>query len=205
MGLIHMLGNRVWLLLSCAMLCNSVAASTVALETRPWPTEQRCDSCVTIQFVTMEFKLPLHMIGRVLDTGGDGLHILPPSEAPKQGVLLLAVPTAKLLGRYEQSGLLEGLDIKTNEQLFDALGAAPGSNKSLAVLRRIEGIDTASRYYKVSRDSVHAYWIQSPEPGGSQNIYVVINDDETVYLLSGDITQEFLDTVLSNLRVVELP
>jgi hypothetical protein len=151
--------------------------------------------------------LPLQEIERILVIGGGDsvLHILPKTNTPKKSVLFMSVGPDKLIESYKKSGLLQGLGVKTNEQFFDIIGKLPGKNKSIAAIRRVEHIDTAKRYIKTSRDSVHVYWIHSPLPKGSQRIYFVIDGEETVYLLAGDVTQKFYEAVLSNLRIVDIP
>lgn len=198
------LGLLVWLLLSIsAAQCR---AADVSLQPDPWPAGESCVACAPIQFGKLDMRLPLGQIGKILVSGGDdgALHILPRSLAPKQDVVFVKVPRARLLKDYEQSGYLEGLNISTNEQLFDTLGKPPGNNESLVRLRRIEGIDTATRYTKTSHGRVHVYWIQSPLPS-SQRVYVVIDGNENAYMLFGNVTREFYDAVLSNLRIEEVP
>jgi hypothetical protein len=181
--------------------------SVVTLEIQPWPVSKKCEICVPVQFGKLEMHLPLSEIERILVIGrGDSImHIIPKMNSPKVGFHFISVSPDKLIGLYKKSGLLQGLDVKTNEQLFDILGKLPGKNKSLATMRRLKDIDTAKRYIKTSKDSVHVYWIQSPLPEGSQRIYFVIDGEETVYLLAGDVTQKFYEAVLSNLRIVDIP
>ncbi len=52
----------------------------------------------------------------------------------------------------------------------------------------------------------HVYWIQSALPN-SQSVYFVVDSEgeKTVYLLAGNVTQEFYEAVLSNLRVTKVP
>ena len=133
------------------------------------------------------------------------MHVMPKTDSPKVGFQFLSLKPDKLIGLYKKSGLLQGLDIKTNEQLFDTLGKLPGKNKSLKTLRHLENIDTAKRYTKTSKDSIHVYWIRSPLPKGAQRIYFVIDGEESVYLLAGDVTQNFYEAVLSSLRIVDIP
>lgn len=206
MGLRRFLG-WVGLLLACALANQCLAGGAVELEREAWPAKRKCEECVIVQFGKLEMQLPRTLVGKILVTGtGDyGLHILPRAGASKDSVVFLAVPADKLMQRYEQIGLLRGLDITTNEQLFDALGRLPHDNKALATLRRIEGIDRASRYIKASRDTVHAYWVLSPSSGGSQHVHFVIDGEELVYTLAGNVTRELYEAVLSNLDIAELP
>lgn len=179
----------------------------VTLENQPWPVSEKCQTCVPVQFGQLKMHLPLSEIERILVTGSGSpiLHIIPKTSSPKEGLHFISVSPDKMIGLYKKSGLLDGMKVKTNEQLFDLLGKLPEKNKSLATMRRLKDIDTARRYIKTSKGSVHAYWIQSPLPKGSQRVYFVIDGQETVYLLAGDVTQKFYEAILSNLRIVDIP
>lgn len=152
-------------------------------------------------------RLPIEEIGKILVTGsGDStLHILPKAGNAKKSMVFLPVPPDRLINAYRKAGLLRELDITTNEQLFDALGQLPGEATSLAKIRRIEGIETAARYVKTSKGPVHVYWIQSPDDGGSQRVYFVIDGDDAAYMLAGDVTPGFFEAALANLRIANLP
>lgn len=194
----------------CGIPTPSCFAQTgVTLETQPWPAPKECEICVPVQFGKLETYLPLSELERILiiDAGGPVMHVIPKpkSGSPKIGFQLLSLKPDKLMALYKQSGLLQGLDIKTNEQLFDILGKLPENNKSLEKMRRLKDIDKAKRYIKTSKDNVHAYWIKSALPEGSQRIYFVIDGEEDVYLLAGDVTRKIFETVLSNLHVVDIP
>ena len=205
MGLIRARWKILGLFLLNTVFSQCVAADTVTLETQPWPAERACDACVTIQFMTLEMRLPLTEVGKVLAIGGPELHVLPRSGAPKESVLFVAIPPERLLKAFERDGLLRGLDIKTNERLFDTIGKLPGKSRSIARLRQIEGINTAAWYTKASNGPVHVYRIQHSLPGNSQKIYFVIDNEEMVYMLAGNVTQTFYEAVLSNLRIEKIP
>jgi hypothetical protein len=145
-------------------------------------------------------------VGRIVVAGsGDSImHIMAPGDVAKRSVSFLAVGPERLLKAYERSGLLKGAKVSSNEQLFDALGKVPTS-AGLAKIRGIEGVDSARRYSKSSKGPLHAYWIESALPGGSQKVYFVIDGQETVYLLAGEVTEDFLRAALANLRVVDVP
>ena len=194
------------LLLVYASLTPCSAENDVVLEQVQWPDKMKCDVCVAVQFGKLEMLLPLSEVGKLLVINSDSsaLHVLPKTNNPQEGALFLSVGPEKLMKRYRDSGLLRGLGIKTNEQLFDALGKTPTGNKSISTIRRIEHIDKADRYLKTSKESLHVYWIKSSPPN-SQGVYFVIDGQETVYLLAGNVTQRLYDAVLSNIRVVNVP
>ena len=194
------------LLLVYASLTPCSAENDVVLEQVQWPDKMKCDVCVAVQFGKLEMLLPLSEVGKLLVINSDSsaLHVLPKTNNPQEGALFLSVGPEKLMKRYRDSGLLQGLGIKTNEQLFDALGKTPAGNKSISTIRRIEHIDKADRYLKTSKESLHVYWIKSSPPN-SQGVYFVIDGHETVYLLAGNVTQRLYDAVLSNILVVNVP
>lgn len=182
------------------------ADSGVTLQQHAWPAKSKCEKCVTIQFDRLEMRLPLAEIGKILVIRGESnLFVLPPSSADKKAsVDFLAMPRSMLLGRYRKLGLLKGFDVRTNEQFFDLLGMQPDT-KALEILRELQGVAVAKRYIKMSKRSVHVYWIQSPLPGGSQKVYFVIDGDDMAYLLTGNVTARFLDAALSNLKIANVP
>lgn len=160
-----------------------------------------------IQFGKLDMNIPLSEIGKILVIGSDAnaLHILSASGHPKESVLFLTVPPRRFLKHYESTGLLKNRRIKTNEQLLDAMGVATGTDKNVETLRKIEELTTASRYTKTSKGSAHVYWIQSPLPGGSQKVYFVIDGEEDMYMLAGDVTRKFFEAVLANLKISDVP
>ena len=199
----------VWglgLFFASALFNPCLSENNVTLESLPWPNSSGCEICVSVQFEKLEMRLPLSKIGKILVAGSGApvLHILPNTNAPRESVLFSTVPPERLIRRYRKLGFLRGLGVTTNEQFFDLLGNPPRQNKSLATMRTIENIGIASHYFKTSKDSIHAYWIDTPPPN-LQRIYFVIDGEETVYSLWGNITQELYDAVLSNLRVVDVP
>jgi len=205
-----MMQQRAWALLilfASATFNPCRAADEVTLEMRPWPAPRNCDACIPIQFGKLEMRLPISEIGKILVAGsGDSiLHILPNAENAREGLLFMTVTPDRLMNVYRSSGLLKNTGISTNEQLFDAMGKPPGTNKSLAAMRRIEHLDTAQEYLKASKEGVHVYWIKSSIPGGSQRVYFVLEGERQVYMLAGNITSVFYEATLSNLHIVDVP
>lgn len=207
MGMTRQAAWVLGIFFSVVLVNPCLSGEGASLETRPWPTAKNCETCIPIQFGKLEMSLPLSEIGRILVVGsGDSvLHILPKSNITEDGVLFLTMSPERLMGAYKNSGLLKKLGIATTEQFFDALGKLPGNNKSLAIMRRIEHIDVADSYIKTSKGSVHVYWIKSSFSGRPQRVYFVIDGEETVYLLAGNVTPEFYAETLANLRVVNVP
>ncbi len=192
--------------LACALTNPCFSQGSVALEKQPWPEMKQCEVCVPIQFGRLDMLLPLGGIGKILviNSESSALHIIPKTGDPTKSVLFLTPEPKDLLKRYQKAGLLQGLGINNNERLFDALGNPAAPNATLSIIRNIHHIDEASRYTKTSKGALHVYWIQSSAPG-SDYVYFVIDGDETIYLLAGDVTRIFYEAVLSNLRVVDMP
>ena len=207
MGLMYQTALMLGIFFASALFNPCSSQNNILLKTQPWPTPRSCELCIPIQFGKLEMHLPPSEIGKILVLGsGDSiLHFFPKKDNSLESVHFLTISPDRLIGTYNRSGFLKELGITTNEQLFDTLGRLPGEKKSLAMMRRVEHIDTAESYFKTSRDSIHVYWIKSSLPGGSQRIYFVINGEEIVYLLAGNVTKELYEAILSNLHIVNVP
>lgn len=86
------------------------AKEPVTLEVEPWPAARDCDTCVSIQFGTLELRLPLADVGKllVLSAGSHpALHMLPKSGEVTEGLMLLVMPSDKII---KQRGVVEGSD-----------------------------------------------------------------------------------------------
>ena len=197
--------SSIWFFLTSS-LCLADDGPTLVVE--PWPdATKECTSCVPIQFGKLDMKIPLSEIGRILVIGSDAaaLHIMSASGNPRESVLFLTVPPRRFLKHFKSIGLLKNLQITTNEQLLDAIGVATGTDKNIEKLRKILEVTDACRYTKTSKGPVHAYWIQSPLPGGSQVVYFVIDGENDMYMLAGDLTREFFEATLANLKISDIP
>ncbi len=194
------------LFFASALFNPCLSENNVTLEKQPWPSSKNCELCVPVQFGRLEMRLPLANIGKILVHGSDdsALHILPENNDPLEGVVFLTVKSESLIERYHRLGFFRGQEITTNEQFFDALGRLPIGKTPFLLIRRIEHVDKANRYIKTSKSPLHVYWIQS-RPPNSQYVYFVIDGEEIVYLLTGNVTQEFFEALLSNLRVEDVP
>lgn len=192
--------------LSIALFNPCFAENGVSLVEKPWPDIGSCQDCICVQFGRLEMRIPLSVAGKVLvtDHGDSVLHIFQENDG-KKAVHFLSVSRDRLMGMYESAGLLKGLDIGSNEDLFDALGRLSAGNEALAAMRRIESIDVADGYIKASKGAIHSYWIKSSLSGGAQRIYFVMDDDDTVYMLAGDVSKELYEAVLANMRIADIP
>ncbi len=195
-----------FLFIELFLLGSCSAKNHVVIEKRPWPQKSECAVCVPIQFGKLEMCLPLSEISKIFmhERGFNMVHILLPSVKQKKSIDILAKKPEQLIDRYKKAGLLDEYDVKTNEQFFDLLGRRQSNGKSLLKMRHIEGLNSATRYTKMTKDLLHVYWIES-QPPNSQYVYVVIDGEETVYLFAGDITEKFYNSLLSNMRITSVP
>jgi hypothetical protein len=167
-------------------------ADPVTLEIETWPAKRACEPCIPIQFGTLEMHIPLADIGKivVLTVGSEAAVNLSPKTGEPSDILVL-IETELEKGRH-------------GEKFFDQLGKVPVENKAIASLRRVYGIDTAARYTKASKDSLHVYWVRSNERKLNA-IYFVTEGSNRTFLLGGPITQAFYESLLANLRVTRIP
>jgi hypothetical protein len=212
MGIAH---RRFWLcalLLAGTLAFPCAAESDVVLEQVPWPPAKVCDACVAVQYGKLDMRLPLADIGKIL-VFGNGLSdltiILPDQAVPPKSVLFLALGPEKLLEKYRKLGFLRGKRITTNEQFFEYLGSRPEARanpkkRDLRTLRSLWQLHVADRYTKASKESLHVYWIHSSR-FNMQYLYFVTEGEKTVYEVSGEVSQQLYEIILSNLRVVDRP
>lgn len=65
------------------------------------------------------------------------------------------------------------------QEFFDMLGRPARGSDPLAKIRCIESVDTAQRYIKASKGSVHRYWVKAA-PQDVQHVHFVIDGNDTV-------------------------
>lgn len=182
------------------------ANGSVTLETQAWPAARPCEACVPFQFGLLEMRLPLAQIGKILVLGSDlsAVHLLPKNNDASNSILFLSMRRADLIGKYQAAGLLRQIEPLSNQAFFDRLGRLAAASDPFAIIRRIEHLDRAKRYLKASRDKLYAYWIQA-ESTQSQSVYFVVEGEETVYALLGQVTPEAYEFILANMHVSPLP
>lgn len=206
------LTNKIKIIFVCMVLnvifIQPIAAKDITLEVVDWPTtEVGCQNCVNIRFLALNMQIPLDLIDGLEIINADANLVIKPSYASKGSILFLSIPEEnQLINLIRGSSLFDDIDINNHEELFDLIGYLPTEGESVQILRRMKNIDIAKRYTKTSKDSVHAYWIQTKNPENNQSyseLYIVI-DDKTVYDISGEISQELYNAILSNLEIVPL-
>lgn len=187
-------------------VAHGVAVAADRLEQRPWPESRPCTACAPLQYGNLAMQLPLEIVGNILvfDAGPPVVNLFSASGNIGDSVTLLAVEQAQILGRHLPSGLIERYGVATAQQFYDLLGRPTEDEKMLAFAKDVERVSAASRYVKYSRESVHAYWIQSLQPG-DQVVNIVVDGQDTVYVLAGPVNQALLDAVLANLQVRRIP
>lgn len=177
------------------------------MEVVSWPTVASCNECVPIQFGLLSMRVPLARLGRIFVQEGElsgAVHFFGPDNEAKNSVMLGAVPRVRLLGSYETAGLVRKGEFAGPEVFFDQLGTQSAAPGAFAALRRIEKLDRAKRYTKATRGPLHAYAMQA-EPPNAEQVYIVIDGEQTVYRMIGRITPEFYEAILSNMQVVPVP
>ncbi len=168
-------------------------AEPVTLELEPWPAQRECEACVVLQFRTLEMRIPLTEMERIISVA-KGWHFVPPSGRVGDSLTLIeALPPEKAK-----------LRVANDEQFFDRLGQAPESNKYVGIFRRAYNIESAIRYTKASKNGLHVYWIRASDRQWDA-VYFVTEGSNTTYMLGGPITPEFYQALLANLRVTKIP
>jgi hypothetical protein len=168
-------------------------ADPVTLEVEAWPVQRDCETCVVLQFRTLEMRIPLTEIERVLSLGA-ALHLVPP---PGRFIDSITIAEALPLEKGK-------LRVANGEEFFDRLGRKAEGDKTAAALRQAYNIESAVRYTKASKDGLHVYWVRSPERQWNA-VYIVDDGSRTTYLLAGPMTQELYEALLANLRVTKIP
>lgn len=150
---------------------------------------------MTVQFEELEMRLPVAMMGRLFSfADASGLHFLPPG-GPRRALLLFATRREKVIGKYS------AIDKTTSaRQFFDKLG----SDERYIAAWKAEGVERAAKYTRASNGKLHVYWIEAA-PGNTQYVQIVVDGGEKIYTLAGDITPEWYEAVLSNLRIAPIP
>ena len=181
-----------------------VSARAAELKTIAWPDPVACRPCVLLQFGELHLSLPPELVGTIFvsNMSSSAVHLIP-TGAPdgRTSALLISESSEKYVGKYAAIGLRPTL---TAVQFFDQLGASAKPGTAVEKARVIEGIATAVRYTRSIKDGVTAYWIQDT-PGRSQYVHFVIEGNDTIYSLVGNVTPELYHAVLSNLKVAAIP
>jgi hypothetical protein len=179
--------------------CNLNAAE--GIETQPWPTEPDSGK-FTIQFLELEFRLPYSMIKGVALLQGDPPQLLlTTSEGPPTDYI--AVQTlygfnTEIYPSLERQGLFEATGINNTESFFDSL-ALPVTTKDQAVLRAVLGTEKSLEYYKASKGPFTAYR-NITDQANLQSIILLLDGTDTVYEISGSISDKDYEYLLSGLR-----
>lgn len=190
------------------LLNASSAAMEVVTERRrvDWPRQNDCLDCVPLQFGELMMRVPLDRIEKVVVLGSDqsAVHLVPRGSS-KSLISFLTIPRTDLVGRYERAKLLETSAAISNRALLDRLFAVPiDSDRELALIRRFEEIDKASMLVRSSRGGLHLFWIRHRRPS-IDKVYVAVDGSEVTYMVSGEITDEMMEALLSNMRREPIP
>ncbi|MDH5731069.1 MAG: hypothetical protein OEZ58_18965 [Gammaproteobacteria bacterium] len=194
--------HLIILLFSCYI--NSLFAQT-EMEHIQWPEQTNCSDCIIVQYQPILMNLPTRYVGKVavLNIGEPALDLRFKTRGQghsKQGVIFVEQNKNMLFTPLQQKGLFEGLNIKTYKDFFEALGKKRLTGEDISLIRKIMSMETSTKYIHAAKDKLNIYWIKSETPSDNR-IYFVIDGHDSLYLASGDISEEFFHTVLSGLRV----
>ncbi|MEZ5627258.1 MAG: hypothetical protein R3E34_07010 [Rhodocyclaceae bacterium] len=194
--------------MTAVLLFANASAPAAQLAAQRWPAPSPCEACVVLQYGSLSMRLPLSRVGRIYMSGGEdgALHLLPASDRPEQGVVLLAVDTADYLKTYRSAGLLDDMNHGSMIRFLDDLGVSRDDDEGHVKLREAEGVSAARHYSRFSKDTVSVYWI-GPDLTSAQwqRAFFVVEGESVFYTLSGNITPELIAQILSNLTVTPQP
>lgn len=208
MGINNLTVQRAIFTLLIALSLPCFAKTSATLKHQPWPQKTPCSQCLQLQFGPLDMKIPTKQFSKLLILPGvsTNINFLFNSNKPEPSAELYTIPPDKFLKMYQKAGFLKGLGITTNEQLLDHLCHSPGKNKRLATIRHIERFDIASEFIKMSKGHLHAFWIKSHRhDSAAQRIFFVIDGDDTLYTIEGQLSHRFLNAILSNLKIEKIP
>jgi hypothetical protein len=196
-----MIGKTTKLTLLAAFYMHRAAAGEVATEVQPWPVEQACAACVTLQFGVLEMRLPSAMIGKIfIAPGGDGgLHLLPADADIRHSLYFRSAPSYNWAQRYYQ--LIPPLDA---QQFLDQLGTPAAEGSPWRLIRKVEQLDGAERYIKANKGKLHAYWVRA-KPPNTQYLHITVDGHDRSYSVNGDLTPALYAALLANLRAAPEP
>lgn len=184
------------------------AKTSEILKHQSWPRKVICSQCVQIQFGPLDMKIPMKLFSKILILPGTktNINFLFHSDKPGPSAEMYTIPPDKFLKMYQKSGLLKGLGIATNEQLLNRLCQSSENNKGLSTIRHIERFDIASECIKMSKGHLNVFWVKSQRhDAAAQRIFFVIDGDDMLYTIEGQLSRQFLDAVLSNLAIRKIP
>jgi hypothetical protein len=189
----------VYLILFFLIFCNLNAEE--GIETQPWPSEPDSGK-LTIQFLQLEFRLPYSMVkGIALLQGDPPQLLLTTSESPSTNQIAIQTLygfNTEIYPTLEKQGLFKTTAINSAESFFDNL-ALPATTKNQTILRSVLGTEKSLEYYKTSKGPITAYR-NITEQANLQSIILLLDGTDTVYEISGSITDRDYEYLLSGLR-----
>lgn len=180
------------------------AGAETFLEQARWPAPKQCVQCTVLQFGPIEMRLPAELVEKILvvGVGSHSVLLVAPGAASVTGTVLLSANRQDFVGKY--AALMTDAGSIDAATFLDRIGAPSTPASGLGQIRRIEGIQGAQRYVRSSKDSVHAYWVQAKRPGIGY-LHLVLDGDDTIYTLAGDIDVRLCEAILGNLRRLPAP
>jgi hypothetical protein len=169
-----------------------------------WPTSSAGAESEVIQYIDLEFKLPRSMIGRVVVLGTDWPNLAILRNIKNNKYVINFGKMDKFKDTYElflKKGYFEELGIHDAESFFDALATSPDvlQSEPLKVMRSVMQINNAN-CTKTSNEIFTVYRVKSNQEAG-QMLYVLIDGQDTVYQISGDILDADYIALLSGMAL----
>ena len=173
----------------------------------PWPAQVPEDEPVVVQFIDLVFRLPRSMVGRVVVLGVDSPNLTILRNPDNSEDLINIGRMEDFWAVYEtlkKEGYFNGLDIHDAESFFDSLAVSPGTSVSepLKIMRDAFQVKDA-KYTKSVKGEFAVYRIVSRRPGADM-LYILIDGNETVYELTGNISDDDYKALLSGMSISKL-
>jgi hypothetical protein len=181
------------------------AGGTIVMD--PWPAQIPEDEPVVVQFIDLAFRLPRSMVGRVVVLGVNSPNLTILRNPDNSNDLINIGKKEDFWEVYEtlkKEGFFDGLDIHDAESFFDSLAVSPGTSASepLNIMRDAFQVKGAE-YTKSVKEKFVVYRIVSRRPGANK-LYILIDGNETVYELTGDISDHDYKALLSGMSISKL-
>jgi len=201
----------VHLFLIAAGIAGLVSPSFAAsLQKEAWPVEKDCPACFHVQVRDLDLQLPIAQVHGVFSIGPDGgVSIVPPSGEVLKCAFITERTWEDLAARFKERNplILEQHGIHNLKDFLTALGndSAP-PNSFIAKQRKVYEIDTATSYRSRERNGLTAFIVNNPDPNPfHRRIFFLVEGSAIYYEVSGTLSDEMINVILSNAKVNKAP
>ncbi|WP_146749343.1 hypothetical protein [Paracidovorax anthurii] len=193
-------------LLGTLLGLSSLAAQCAGLAAQPWPPEQPCPGCATLQFGGLEMQFSPSLVGRffVPTDGQPFVALAPPEQGLPQGPVIQAMEAKALRQRYQRLGIFEKHRLRTPLAFYELLGDTSRQDESLDLVRKAESIADAVSYEKFSKGPLTAIRIRQSDPR-LDIAYLFTDRPDIYYMVAGDMPKNLWERLLSTLKSVAVP